>query len=130
MAVSFSTQKEAAKYYRINPLKFSVVQTTSLPMRVVMFPFKELKKILFYHRTYDAYMALKKEVNTLKARVVGFHEVLVENNRLERLLEFKRELIYSSVAASVVGRNPSSWNEVIIINKGEQAGIKPGQGKK
>lgn len=109
-----------------NPLKFSVVQTTSLPIRVVMFPFKELKKILFYHRTYEAYMVLKKEVNTLKARVVGFHEVLVENNRLERLLEFKRELIYSSVAASIVGRNPSSWNEVIIINKGEQDGIKPG----
>jgi rod shape-determining protein MreC len=41
-------------------------------------------------------------------------------------LKFKRELIYSSVAAGVVGRNPSSWNEVIIINKGERDGIKPG----
>lgn len=109
-----------------NPLKFSVVQATSLPIQIVMFPFKELKKILFYHRTYNAYIELKKEVSSLKARLIGFDEVLVENNRLERLLEFKRELIYSSVAASIIERNPSNWNEAIIIDKGQRNGIQPG----
>ncbi len=62
----------------------------------------------------------------MKARIVGFDEVMRENTRLERLLEFKRKLIYSSVAASVVGRDPSSWNSSMIINKGGQDGIAQG----
>lgn len=107
-------------------LKFGFIRGLSVPIRLVSVPIREIKKILFYHRTFEEYKRLREEVDSLKARLVGFDEVMRENARLERLLEFKRKLIYSSVAASVVGRDPSSWNSSMIINKGGQDGIRQG----
>ena len=108
------------------PVKYTFINILSGPIRLLSFPIREAKKILYYHRTFDEYRRLKKEVDVLKARFVGFEEVLLENTRLEKLLEFKRKLIYSSVAASVVGRDPSRWNSSLIVDKGTKDGIEEG----
>ena len=96
-------------------------------MRVLSFPVQEIKKILYYHKTFDEYKRLNREVSYLKARLIGLEEVIRENNRLEKLLVFKRSLIYSSVGAHVIGRDPSYWNSSIIIDKGSSDGVKVGQ---
>lgn len=93
---------------------------------MLSFPIFELKKILYYHHTYNKYLELQKEVSVLKAHLVGLEEVVRENARLEKLLEYRRSSPYSHVAASVIGREPSQWNASIVINKGEEQGI--GQG--
>jgi len=98
----------------------------SVPIRLLSFPIGEMKKILYYHRTFSEYRHLKNEVGVLKARLIGLEEVIRENSRLEDLLKFKRKLIYSSVAASVIGRDPSYWNSSMIIDKGQNDGIKLG----
>lgn len=90
---------------------------------MISFPFRELKKILFYHRTFDEYLRLKREVSGLQERLMGLDEVLRENNRLEQLLNFKRKLIYSTVAANVIGRDPSNWNATVLIDKGREDGV-------
>jgi len=69
---------------------------------------------------------LKEEVDVLKARLVGIEEVVQENTRLENLLKFKRQLVYSSVVANVIGRDPSYWNSTMIIDKGSADGIRQG----
>jgi len=69
---------------------------------------------------------LKHETDVLKARLIGLEEVFRENTRLEQLLEFKRRLIFSSITASVIGRNPSRWNASMIIDKGKGDGIEQG----
>ena len=107
-------------------LKFSIVKIVSYPIRFLSFPLKEVKKILYYHRTHEEYMRLRKETDVLKARMIGLEEVIRENSRLEKLLDFKRKVIYSSVVARVIGRNPSSWNAVMIIDKGQADGVKSG----
>ena len=96
-------------------LKFTIIKVVSLPVRVLSFPFKEAKKILFYHRTFDEYLRLNKQVDILKERLMGLEEVLRENNRLEQLLNFRRKLVYSAVAANVIGRDPSNWSATMII---------------
>jgi len=96
------------------------------PIKIISFPFQEIKKILYYHRTFDEYKRLTQEVNVMKARLIGQEEVLEENARLEKLLDFKRKLIYSSVAANVIGRDHSLWNFSMIIDKGKAAGLKQG----
>jgi len=79
---------------------------------------------LYYHRTFDEYKRLREETGILKARMIGLEEVILENKRLEELLEFKRKLIYSSVTANVIGRNPSLWSSSMLIDKGKNDGIK------
>lgn len=93
---------------------------------MLSFPLVELKKILYYHRTFDEYKRLREETDLLKARMVGLEEVIRENTRLELLLDFKRRLIFSSVAASVIGRDPSYWNSSMVIDKGKEDGIRQG----
>ena len=69
---------------------------------------------------------MKEEVDVLRSRLVGLEEVIRENTRLDDLLKFKRELVYSSAVANVIGRNPSYWNSTMIIDRGVDDGIRQG----
>jgi rod shape-determining protein MreC len=71
-------------------------------------------------------MRLSKETAALKSRLIGMEEVIRENTRLESLLAFKRNLIYSSVAANVIARDPSYWNASLILDKGTKDGVRVG----
>ena len=106
--------------------KFKVVGLVSRPAALLSFPVFEIKKLVYYHRTFEEYKKLKKESDNLRSRLIGLEEVLLENSRLEKLLNFKRSFVYSSVPAKVIWRNPSNWNSTIIIDKGEKDGIKLG----
>ena len=106
-----------------NPLEFTIVRTVSLPLRLILAPINEVKKIIFYHRIFDEYMRQRTEVDTLKNRLAGMNEVVQENSRLAQMLAFKRRLIYPSLAAGVVGRDPSNWNAAVIIDKGSVDGV-------
>ncbi len=79
--------------------------------------------MFFYHRTYEEYRRLKREVDSLKSRLIGLDEILQENQRYEQLLNFKRSLVYSSVAANVIGRDPTNFNQAMIIDRGERDGL-------
>lgn len=107
--------------------KFAFIKITSTPVRIISFPVREVKKILYYHRTFEAYKNLSREVGYLRARLIGVEEIARENTRLDKLLKLKRELLYSSVAANVIGREPSYWHNSMIIDKGTDHGIKEGQ---
>ena len=115
-----------SRFRIFSPIKFGFISIISAPARVLSFPIKEIKKILYYHRTFDEYRRLRTETDVLKARLIGLEEVIRENTRLEKLLEFKRELVYSSVTASVIGRDPSNWRSSMIIDKGKKEGIELG----
>lgn len=110
----------------ISPFKLKLLETISFPLKIVSIPFQEIKKIFLTHDTYNQYQKLKKEYASLRARLIGLEEVSLENKRYERLLEFKRNLVFSSVAANVIGRDPSNWNAVVLIDKGERDGLRPG----
>jgi len=108
------------------PFKLKLFETVSFPLKIVSIPFQEIKKFFLYHYTYDQYQKLKKDYAALRARLIGLDEVFIENKRYEKLLEFKRNLVFSSVAANVIGRDPSNWNAVVLIDKGERDGLTPG----
>ncbi len=109
----------------ITHMKFAVVDTLSLPMTILSFPFLEFKKMLYYHETFEQNRQLVKEVGMLKARLTAMDEVLRENTRLEKLLNFK-EKSYAGVAANVIARDLSNWNSAIVIDKGQRHGIRVG----
>ena len=107
-------------------IRHTTVDVISVPLKMVSYPLKEIRKLLYYHRTFDEYIRLRKRTSELEARLVGQQEVLEENARLLNLLQFKKKLIYSSIAANVIGRSPSQWSSTMIIDKGELDGIKQG----
>ncbi len=107
----------------LSPFKFTILKIVSIPIRIVSVPLNEIKKVLTYHRTHYEYRKLQLQYSVLRERIIGMDEVLKENNRLAELLDFKRRLVFSSVAANVVGRDPSRWNAVIFIDRGKEDGV-------
>ena len=107
--------------------QFKLVGIAAWPMKIVISPFKELKKLINYHYTYQIYQEQKNEIVSLKTKLVTLEELKSENIRLQNLLDLKRKLNYPCVAAHIIIRNPSYWNSSFIIDKGRVHGIKPGQ---
>lgn len=70
---------------------------------------------------------LKKELSQREVKLVQDEELLKENQRLRKLLSFKKSSNLSLVAASVIARDPSNWSSSIIIDRGKKDLIKEGQ---
>lgn len=47
-----------------------------------------------------------------------------ENERLKILLNFRKDIPYTTIPAQVIGRDPSNWSNSVIIDKGLNQGIK------
>ena len=89
-------------------------------------PVLEVKKLFFFHETYDEYLRFKKQSEALKARLVYLQEQVEENKRSAGILDFRRAQAYASVVANVIGRDPSNWNASLVIDRGQKDGIKVG----
>ncbi len=69
---------------------------------------------------------LRKELQHAVARINRFQEIELANIRLRQLLDFKISLETQSIAAEVVGKDPSPWYRTVVINKGRSAGVRKG----
>ena len=49
-----------------------------------------------------------------------------ENERLRKLLDFKKQSELETTGAEVIGYGPSKWKNKILINKGKEDGLKKG----
>ena len=67
---------------------------------------------------------LGKENARLRQQLVDRNEMQAESDRLRALVGFKKRHGYSTVAATVIGRPPSNWEQTVIINVGSSQGIK------
>ena len=103
-----------------------LVDIASLSMRIILFPFEEIKKILFYHSTFNKYIKLKEEMAISKGKLIVQEEIFWENKRLKGLLDLKTNSKYPMLAAKVIGRDPANWGATIYIDRGEKDGMKQG----
>ena len=76
---------------------------------------------------------LQRENEMLKHRIVDLQkednvkeEALLANERFRKLLQFRETLPVQTVAAEVIGQDPSSWFKSLTINKGETEGVRKG----
>lgn len=68
---------------------------------------------------------LREEIETMKSKLVGQDELTSENNRLRKLLDFKKKQASNrAISAQVIGRDPSNWTNIIFVDKGKDDGIK------
>ena len=69
---------------------------------------------------------LTEELSQLKARLSSMTELSLENERLNRLIDFRERTKMNLLAAKVVARDLFSNYDTITINRGEKHGIKKG----
>lgn len=72
--------------------------------------------------------ALRRTIEELKGENNGLKEQGALADRLGAMLEYKKASPHHLIAAEVIGREPSHWFKSVIINKGEDEGIRVDMG--
>lgn len=73
---------------------------------------------------YQDNQTLKAEIAELRQNNVNVTEVLAENARLRTMLDYKKGAPqFDFVTAQVIARDPGTWTNVIMINRGTADGI-------
>ena len=75
-------------------------------------------------QTQNENALLKREVELLRMENSRYQERLTTHERLQELLQFKETYDWPVLAAQVILRDPSGWFESVIIDKGEDSGLK------
>lgn len=83
----------------------------------------EAKALCFFHRNYWKNFQFQKEIERFKARDFNDKKLSCENERLRKLLDFKNNLSYETVAARVIGKDFSPFRPFLILDKGRSSGI-------
>lgn len=69
---------------------------------------------------------VKSENNELRARLSKLDEILIENDRLRTLLDFKQTTNMSLIGAQIIGRDLVVDHSTVTIDKGIADGLKDG----
>ncbi len=69
--------------------------------------------------------ALRSENGALRAEQAQYGEILAENIRLRKMLDFKSGYTqFQLLGASVISRDYGVWTDTVVIDRGEDSGIK------
>lgn len=69
---------------------------------------------------------LKKALALAKEERHRYREIALSNQRLRSLLDFKKKNEHPVVAAEVISKDPSPWFKSIVVDKGENEGVRKG----
>ena len=83
----------------------------------------QIQTVIEWPKLREENQTLRRELESLKAELVGLEEMKRENGRLNTLLRLKQNVFKQARAARVIGRDPSHWSQFIVINKGSHDGV-------
>lgn len=94
----------------------------ALPVNWLQTSFSSVNDLM---NTYSENRELKQQVTDLAQTKVRDQTLAKENKQLKRELKLNNSMTdYDTVTAAVLMRTPSSWQQQIVINKGQSSGIK------
>ena len=99
-----------------------VSQVVDLPIRLISGGTDSVQELVNAENENDH---LKQQVTSLSQTKARNNALEAENVQLKDALKLKETLTdYDIVDASVISRSPDTWSDLLIINKGSQAGLK------
>lgn len=72
----------------------------------------------------DENVVLKQRVEQLEFEVLRRTQLTDENDRLRALLNLKNESSYKVLPARIISRDPSTWFDTVLVNRGSLDGVK------
>ncbi|WP_412990002.1 rod shape-determining protein MreC [Pediococcus siamensis] len=102
-----------------------VDRVVAYPMNAIRNTSQALNSII---STYQENARLKRKVDQLEAVRSRSQALEQENKQLKKQVSLKSSMTdYKLVTATVISRAPSSWQNIVVINKGTLSGIKKNQ---
>ena len=84
------------------------------------------QEYLFLVHLQKENVMLKQKIAELQRENHQMKEMVLANERLQKLLQFREKISSTVIAAEVIGQDPSSWFKSVTINKGEKDGVRKG----
>ncbi|CDF58125.1 rod shape-determining protein MreC [Thermobrachium celere] len=69
---------------------------------------------------------LKSQVQDLKNKLVDYQKIKTENEEMRKLLQFRPDNNFKLISANVIGKVGDNWFNVLIIDAGQNDGVKKG----
>lgn len=83
---------------------------------------------LALRQVHEENRRLRREIQSLRGQNNELREAAVASQRLAALLELKERVEPQTQAVRVIGRDATNWHRSIVLNKGEQDGIRAEMG--
>lgn len=124
-AKNFKSNREpSAMTQVINDGTSFVDRVLAAPIRYVQDKTNQLTDLM---QTYKQNESLKTQVAKSKDDASKLNGLESENTELKKALKLQETLTdYQTVAANVITRNPTSWNDTLVIDSGSKDGLKTG----
>lgn len=109
-------------------LKSSVYSFLEQPIRASKNTGQAVVDFFLFRKNAEENRQLRKQLSDIRFAQIQNEELRRENERLTKLLEIRRVVptrARKSVFARVIGRSPSAWSRVLLIDKGTRQGIRP-----
>ena len=122
-------------FYNLRDASPGILRKTSLEIvssleAVINMPLKWLRDVWVHYIFLIGLEAdnrrLEEKNSRLTAELIKYREGYLEGIRLQEILKLQEGMPYYTLAAKVVGRNPSSVFKMILINRGEADGLRAG----
>ena len=111
-----------------NPAEQIVVEVTAPFQRLTKGTINTIEDIWLKYfdlvNVRDENSRLLKEIDTLQMENYRYQEILATQERLQKLLKFKKTINWPVLAAQVIGRDPTGWFKSVLIDKGKNSGLK------
>jgi len=105
----------------------SLVSFLAAPLRLSRELAQGSSDLWYFRHNAAENRVLKARLASSRAERFYETEALIENRRLNRLLELEQVIppsVRRTVRARVIGRSPLSWNRVFLIDKGTREGVR------
>lgn len=80
--------------------------------------------IVRFWRSFQDQSSLQRRLAEMESKLVEYDELKKENLRLKNLLAFKDSLSGKTIAARIIGWDPSQTRKAVVIDKGRKSGVK------
>lgn len=105
-------------------IRSHVTDITQVPFLLARFLVHEARAFFYFHHSYWQNMHLRQENDALRSSSDGSGALVTENQRLRELLGLQAKGDLDTIAASVVGRDFSTFRPFLILNKGSRHGVR------
>lgn len=107
-----------------SPVRAALTDFSAMPLALLHNISQFAKKLIPFSSLREENRLLRERIGLLGRRIEEAKALYGENQRLKEVLGFKKDIPYTTVAAEVIGRDPTNWSNSVIIDKGTIDGVR------
>ena len=107
-----------------NPFRAALTDASSIPLKALNSILSFPKRLIPFASLRDENSSLREKINLLSRRLEEAEGLRDENERLKGLINFRKDIPYTTIPAQIIGRDPTNWSGSIIIDKGLDNGVR------